>query len=79
MYVYILQSLPFPGETYTGITENLKERLIVHNLGESKHTAKFEPWKILTAVWLADEAKARALEKYLKTGSGRAWARKHLI
>jgi putative endonuclease len=45
-YVYLLRSIPFPEQTYTGYTEDLRERMAEHNNGESKHTSKYKPWKL---------------------------------
>jgi putative endonuclease len=76
-YVYILESLV--GEHfYTGITDNLKVRLSEHNSGAVSHTSRFGPWKIKTYVAFADEARAMVFEKYLKSGSGRAFAKARL-
>jgi predicted GIY-YIG superfamily endonuclease len=76
-YVYILQSIDQPQNHYTGFTTNLKERLVKHNNGEVPHTSKFKPWKINTAIAFTDKDKALAFEKYLKSHSGRAFAKKH--
>ena len=76
-YVYILQSLS--GEHfYTGITDDLEARLSKHNSGAVTHTAKFRPWRIKSYVAFTDEGRAIAIEKYLKSGSGRAFARARL-
>jgi predicted GIY-YIG superfamily endonuclease len=76
-YVYILQSLA--GERfYTGITDDLVARLSKHNSGAVTHTSKFRPWRIKSFVAFADEARAIAFEKYLKSGSGRAFAKARL-
>ncbi|WP_345783017.1 GIY-YIG nuclease family protein [Coraliomargarita parva] len=77
-YVYILQSLQEPTRHYTGCTKDLERRLIKHNKGDVFHTAKYRPWKIETAIRFSSEEKARAFEKYLKSGSGREFARRHL-
>ena len=77
MYVYILKSKLNPKRHYVGITRNLKHRLDEHNKGESTHTSKYRPWQIIAAIWIADAAKARLFEKYLKSGSGRAFSKKH--
>ena len=76
-YVYLLESISHPGKRYVGITENLKKRITEHNAGKSPHTAKYVPWRCPVAVRLADHAKARAFEKYLKSGSGYAFAKRH--
>ena len=77
-YVYLFESLSAQGERYVGMTTDLKQRLRVHNHGRSSHTAKFSPWKLITYVAFIDRAKAEALESYLKSGSGHAFARKRL-
>lgn len=76
-YVYMLQSIEHPTHFYVGITEDLRYRLKAHNTGSVPHTSKFAPWRIETVVAFRDKAKATAFEKYLKTHSGRAFAKKH--
>jgi len=77
-YVYILQSEAEPARFYSGYTEDLKARLKKHNAGEVPHTSKFRPWRIKTAVAFTDLERAFAFERYLKTASGRAFAKKRL-
>jgi len=77
-YVYILRSVNFPEQTYKGYTENLKTRVKDHNSGKSKHTAKYTPWELVSYHAFSDKHKAQEFEKYLKTGSGRAFANKRL-
>jgi predicted GIY-YIG superfamily endonuclease len=76
-YVYILQSVSEPDRFYIGLTDDLQERLRKHNAGEVAHTAKFKPWAIKTAIAFRDRDRAAEFERYLKSGSGRAFARKH--
>jgi putative endonuclease len=76
-YVYILQSQSNPVRFYDGITDDLKTRLKKHNAGEVFHTAKYKPWRIKNYFAFADSEKAYKFEKYLKSGSGRAFAKKH--
>ncbi len=76
-YVYLLQSVSHPTERYIGITSNVKQRLQAHNAGKSTHTSKFKPWEIVTVVRFEDNRKADAFERYLKSGSGRAFANRH--
>ncbi|MGB0415811.1 MAG: GIY-YIG nuclease family protein [Coraliomargarita sp.] len=76
-YVYILRSLVDASAHYTGCTQDLQARLKKHNEGAVTHTARLKPWKIETAISFRDSAKARAFEKYLKSGSGREFARRH--
>jgi putative endonuclease len=77
-YVYILHSLTFPGHHYTGITDDLRARLAKHNAGEVSYSSKYRPWKLKTYMAFADEKRAFAFEKYLKSPSGRAFAKKRL-
>lgn len=76
-YVYILQSLKDAKQRYIGVTTNLNERLKDHNTGKSPHTAKFKPWQVVVAIRFANDQKADAFEKYLKSGSGHAFANRH--
>jgi predicted GIY-YIG superfamily endonuclease len=77
-YVYILQSEIDPSRFYTGFTRNLETRLKDHNTGKDPHTAKFRPWKVKTTIAFSDRQKALDFERYLKSPSGRAFARKRL-
>ena len=77
-YVYILRSEVAPETFYVGLTENLRTRLRIHNSGQVPHTAKFRPWKIKTAVAFTDRQRAIEFERYLKSSSGRAFAKKRL-
>ncbi|WP_225919251.1 GIY-YIG nuclease family protein [Actomonas aquatica] len=63
-----------PRERYVGLTNDLKCRLKRHNEGASLHTAKFKPWRLVAYTAFEDETTARNWERYLKTGSGRAFA-----
>lgn len=77
-YVYLLESEKFGGQRYIGLTMNLKQRLADHNAGKSLHTSKYMPWRLVTYVAFSDIAKAREFERYLKSGSGHAFAKKRL-
>ncbi len=77
-YVYLLQSIACPGQRYVGLTENLCRRLAAHNSCRSRHTSKYAPWRIVAAIRFIDDQRAVAFEQYLKSGSGRAFANKHL-
>lgn len=77
-YVYILRSEAEPDRHYVGVTADLRKRLVTHNAGSVTHTAKYRPWSIKTYLAFDDEQKARDFEQYLKTASGRAFAKKRL-
>ncbi len=76
--VYLIRSAPHPERRYVGITSDLEARLRKHNAGGAKHTAKYRPWELVTATWFANDSRARAFERYLKSGSGIAFANKRL-
>ena len=76
-YLYILFSKSQPARHYIGLTSDLRERLSQHNAGTCSHTAKSRPWQIETAISFRSKRKAAAFEKYLKSGSGREFARRH--
>ena len=76
-YVYILQSINHPESHYTGYSTDYKKRIGKHNNGEVPHTSKLKPWKLQTVIAFTEKSKALAFEKYLKSHSGRAFARKH--
>ncbi len=78
-YVYVLNSTAFPKRIYIGATSNLKQRLADHNAGRSPHTSKFAPWELACYIAIPDKETAYALESYLKSHSGRAFARKRLF
>ena len=77
-YVYILHSGAFPDRFYTGIADDLRARLTNHNAGQVSHTSKFRPWQLKTYIAFSDEKRAFAFKKYLKSPSGRAFAKKRL-
>ena len=68
----------YPDQRYIGLTTDLKQRFTEHNAGKSAHTSKFKPWRLVTYVAFSDQSKATAFERYLKSGSGHAFARKRL-
>ncbi len=78
-FVYIIRSTVHPTRHYVGITTDVATRLAVHNSGGSAYTATLRPWALVAAVEFAREASAMAFEKYLKSGSGRAFAKRHFV
>lgn len=76
-YVYMLQSEANPERHYVGLTDDLWDRLRIHNKGSVQHSAQFRPWRLKTAVAFSDRAQAAEFERYLKSASGRAFAKKH--
>jgi putative endonuclease len=76
-YTYIIKSLNRPGEYYIGHTSDLRQRMIDHNAGSCKHTTKFVPWKLKVYVAFETLEQAQHFERYLKSGSGHAFAKRH--
>jgi putative endonuclease len=77
-YVYLIQSISASDKKYVGYTTDIQSRLAVHNSGGSIYTKVDRPWELVTYIVFHDEANALAFEKYLKSGSGREFARRHL-
>lgn len=77
-YVYILKNDGQPRRYYTGVTSDVGARLVDHNEGRCRHTASGRPWHVDVVVGFADEHRAIAFERYLKSGSGGSFARRHL-
>jgi putative endonuclease len=77
-YVYLIRSQSVPNQRYVGVTSNLRERLRAHNAGASLHTSKYVPWELVTYVGFQDHERAIQFERYLKSGSGHAFANRHL-
>jgi putative endonuclease len=77
-YVYLIRSIKNPNKTYVGYTTNLEERLNKHNSGGSVYTSSDRPWKLITYLCFDNKTKALDFEKYIKIGSGYAFAKKRL-
>jgi predicted GIY-YIG superfamily endonuclease len=77
-YVYIIFSPKFHG-FYIGSTNDLKDRVKLHNGGKVKSTKPHTPWRLVWYCAFVTEKEARNFELYLKTGSGRSFAYKRLI
>jgi len=76
-FIYYLQSAADHSLRYSGLTSDVTARLAAHNAGQSPHTAKHRPWILLASIEFTEETRAIAFEQYLKSGSGRAFARRH--
>ena len=76
-YTYIIESRNGPRKRYIRHTSDLKQRLAEHNAGRCPHTAKFVPWKLKTYIAFETLEQAQHFERYLKSGSGQAFANRH--
>jgi len=76
-FVYVLRSEKYPKQHYYGFTTNVTLRLESHNAGQVPSTVRLRPWKLLAYTAFPDKGMALRFEAYLKSGSGRAFAKKH--
>jgi len=60
-----------------GIASDVNEGLEGHNNGPCGHTVRHRPWRVLVTVEFPDEDSALRFERNLKSGSGRAFAKRH--
>jgi predicted GIY-YIG superfamily endonuclease len=77
--VYVIQSEARADRHYVGLTSDVAARVASHNRGESPHTRKYLPWRVVVAIAFATESRAVDFEKYLKSGSGAAFLKQHLL
>jgi putative endonuclease len=76
-YVYILHCSD--DTYYSGLTENIKRRIAQHNSSLVDYT-KYR--LLIKVVWIGifkNKKIAIKFEQYLKTGSGNAFFKKHLV
>lgn len=78
-FVYVLRSTIDRDRYYAGLTSGVSERLATHNSGGSAHTRRARPWQLVVALEFTHSESALAFERYLKTGSGRAFAKRHFV
>jgi putative endonuclease len=70
---------PKPAEFYTGSTIDLRTRLRERNAGKSPYSRKFSPWELMFYAAFPERLLAEHFERYLKSGSGRAFAKRHFV
>ena len=76
-FVYILRSDTDSSRHYVGRATDVDERLEWHNAGPGGYTTRHRPWSILVSLEFPNESAAARFERYLKSGSGRAFAKRH--
>jgi predicted GIY-YIG superfamily endonuclease len=76
-YTYILESQATPEKRYIGHTSDLKQRIAQHNAGHCSHTSKYRPWELTLYIAFQNLTQAQHFERYLKSGSGHAFANRH--
>ena len=77
-YVYILESEK-DYSRYVGVTADLKRRFLEHNNGSARYSNTKRPYKMIWYSAFSAKSKAYEFEKYLKSSSGYAFTKKHLI
>ena len=75
--MYVLKSAGVVPDYYVGLTGDVTARLADHNAGRCPHTASRRTWQIHVVIEFSDEKRAIHFERYLKSGSGRAFAKRH--
>lgn len=76
-FVYVLRSDRNPRRHYVGLTSSVARRLEWHNAGQNEHTARDRPWHVIVSLEFRATEAAAQFERYLKTGSGRAFTKRH--
>jgi putative endonuclease len=76
-HVYLLKCSD--GTYYTGSTNDLEDRMKRHNRKEVLYTSSRLPLELVTYISFTDKYKAYNFEKYLKSGSGKAFTFKRLV
>jgi predicted GIY-YIG superfamily endonuclease len=76
-YVYFLQLNS--GNIYVGSTNDLRRRFESHQKGQVAATKSHLPASLKSYIAIQSEKNARDLEKYFKSGSGKAFAKKRFL
>ena len=76
-FVYVLISESHPDRHYVGLTGDVENRVRWHNSGPDGHTRLYRPWRLAVSMQFVDERVAARFERYLQSGSGRAFAKRH--
>jgi len=76
-FVYVMKNSDASPRFYVGLSSDVNARLEGHNAGRCPHTAAHRPWRLHVVIQFSDEPTAINFERYLKSGSGRAFAKRH--
>jgi predicted GIY-YIG superfamily endonuclease len=76
-FVYVLRSDRDPDRHYVGVTADVESRVEWHNHGPCGHTTRHRPWWLVVVLEFPTEEAGVRFEEYLKSGSGRAFAKRH--
>ncbi len=78
-FVYIIRSVNHPDKRYVGVSADVSTRLDAHNAGQNRSTAPWRPWFVDVIIEFRTEPIALRFERFLKSGSGHAFADRHLV
>jgi len=76
--VYLIQSEK-DSSVYSGNSDDFHDRFKRHNKGRVNSTKNRAPWKHVCHIVFEDNQTAYDFERYLKTGSGRAFIKKRFL
>jgi len=76
-FVYVLKNCEANPDFYVGLTSDVHGRVADHNAGHCLHTASRRPWHLHVVMEFSDQQTAIRFERYLKSGSGRAFTKRH--
>jgi putative endonuclease len=76
-YVYFLELCN--KDIYVGSTDDLRRRFSSHQKGKVASTRTYVPVTLVSYVAVRSEIAARRLERYFKSGSGKAFAKKRFL
>jgi predicted GIY-YIG superfamily endonuclease len=76
-FVYVLRNANLNTAYYVGLASDVNARLRDHNEGHCRHTAPRRPWSLHVVIEFPDQRRVARFERYLKSGSGRAFAKRH--
>ena len=78
-FVYILRSQKDKTKLYIGSTQDLEGRIKEHNQGKSQYSKIYAPWELEVCIQFKTQNLAASFERYLKSGSGHAFLKRHLL
>ena len=78
-YVYILRSIKHPRRLYIGCAGDIQRRLAEHNRGDGTYSRIYAPWELESYTAFKEKQLAEDFERYLKSGSGRAFMKKRFL
>jgi predicted GIY-YIG superfamily endonuclease len=76
-YVYFLELCN--NDVYVGSTDDLRRRFSLHQKGKVLSTRPYIPVTLASYIAVRSETAARRLERYFKSGSGKAFAKKRFL